>query len=83
MKSMRSIPALVGGLLLIALPLASSGMSCGGSQQNPGVTNTQPETTKPPPRSQDQCLMHGAQCTLNEECCTEWCANGVCATRQP
>lgn len=55
----------------VALALAACASSKGPS---PGATS---------PQAPNQCLAHGASCVADNDCCTLWCANGVCARKQP
>jgi hypothetical protein len=86
----RRTCAAAGALLGLGVLLA-----CGSSQQqSPGVTNVQPENTNVTPYQQQvgptkapvregACIDRGEACTLSTNCCSQWCANGVCAVRQP
>jgi hypothetical protein len=51
-------------------------VACGGAQT--GTTTTTSGTTNQP-----QCAHRGSTCVIDADCCSLWCANGVCATRQP
>jgi hypothetical protein len=77
MKSTRFVSAVLGhGLVAAAL------VCCGGSNPSTGVTNTQaPDTPGVAPGN--QCLSRGAECLRNNDCCSEWCANGVCVPKHP
>jgi hypothetical protein len=43
---------------------------------------TSPRTARLGPTG-DTCLDRGAACTRHRECCTFWCVNGACETRDP
>ncbi|HTB77003.1 MAG TPA: hypothetical protein VK762_27350 [Polyangiaceae bacterium] len=77
MKSTRLIPAVLGPLVVAAVLLC-----CGGSGQSSGVTNVQaPGTPGVAPGA--QCLARGTECLTDNDCCSDWCASGVCARKQP
>jgi hypothetical protein len=63
-----------GGLglaVFVALEVAACSHS---TSSGTGVTNAQPG---------GHCLPKRAACVANDDCCTLWCANGVCTTKQP
>jgi hypothetical protein len=80
MKSSR-LPRLVVPAIahvIAAVVVLGLSASCGSSEQR-GVTNAQPGT----PLAPGQCLSKGTACTLNKDCCSQFCANGQCVTNQP
>lgn len=70
MNTLRRISALLGPAAVV---LALAGVSCASSQQG-GSTNAQPTS---------RCLDKGAPCEVDNDCCTLWCANGVCVKKSP
>jgi hypothetical protein len=43
-------------------------------------TNQRTSTLGP---ASDSCLAAGSDCIRSSQCCTFWCANQTCATREP
>jgi hypothetical protein len=88
MKPLPRVCALAGGVSCAVLSIAIL-FGCGGSQpppQNPGVTNVQPAPEIAPyvgPVREGQCLSRGDACSVSTDCCSLWCVNDHCATRQP
>jgi hypothetical protein len=73
MPSIRTVSVVLGHALFLGVCVAVS--QCGGNNyKSPGVTNLQPP---------DRCLSRGTGCTVDNDCCSLWCPNGHCATRQP
>jgi hypothetical protein len=64
-----------GSLTVLAL-LALCGVGACGAQ-------SVQEVPHPPELSSGQCAMNGVTCAANDECCSFWCVNGFCGTRQP
>jgi hypothetical protein len=77
---MRTVlPAFRGRVFILS---ALTLLACAAPRQSPGVTCAQ--AGAPAPReSREACLSRGAACVADSECCTQWCANRVCVTRQP
>jgi hypothetical protein len=83
MKSLRRVCRVTGAPSLLAAAIA-----CGGSQQkSPGVTNMQPSEPQVAPTvapvHEGRCLSRGTACSFDMDCCSQWCVNSYCATRQP
>jgi hypothetical protein len=75
MKSSRLVSAVLAHVLVAAALLC-----CGGSNQTRGETNMQvPGSPGVPPKG--QCLERGTECLTDNDCCSGWCANGVCARK--
>ena len=75
MKSSRLVSAVLAHVFV-----AGALLCCGGANQSEGVTNKQaPGTPGVPPHG--LCLSKGTECLMDSDCCSEWCANGVCATK--
>lgn len=68
MKALR----LLGPAGFLAVALAA----CAGSnaERNEGVTSMQ---------APNQCLQLRAACANDDDCCSMWCANGVCTHKEP
>jgi hypothetical protein len=50
------------------------------------MTNTQPQYPNKQHYNSNKpsaCLERGSACVSSNDCCTEWCANGVCAQKSP
>jgi hypothetical protein len=77
MKSTQIISIVAGHVLF-----AAAIVCCGGSHQSSGVTDVQAPGT-PGVAPDGQCLSRGTRCLADNDCCSEWCANGHCATKQP
>jgi hypothetical protein len=77
MRSSRLVSAAIAHVLAIGAIVTFVG--CGGSQSS-GVTNQQSALS---PKTEGDCLRRGAVCAASFDCCTEWCANGYCAMKQP
>jgi hypothetical protein len=71
MDTLRRISSLLGPLA--AVVTLACGVSCASSSQT-GSTSAQ---------APSKCLDKGSMCTLDNECCSEWCANGVCVRKSP
>ncbi len=71
MESLRRVSAFLGPVV-IATALAC-GLSCSVSGHI-GSTNMQPGGS---------CLARGSACSQSHDCCTQWCANGVCVQKMP
>jgi hypothetical protein len=48
--------------------------ACGSSNTSAGVPNMQPGSA---------CLGRGVACSFDADCCSQWCANGICSRKQP
>ncbi len=71
----RGISAVVGhGLCVFAFLCCA----CGSSQSS-GVTNPQPQNS--PNLAPGACIQKGDACVHSHDCCSQWCANGMCATK--
>ena len=73
----RLVMPVIAHTVAAVLVLALSA-SYGGPGQT-GVTNKQPASGLAP----GQCLSHASACVANTDCCSQFCANGRCATQQP
>ena len=80
MNSSRLVAAVVGhGLVAVSLLCC---VCCGCSTKSTGVTNVQaPEPKGFVPGG--KCLSRGTDCVTDNDCCSEWCVNGRCATKSP
>ena len=57
-------------------------VACGGaSSETNGLTTT--TTSGAVPANGGACRWNRASCVVDSDCCSLWCANSVCATRQP
>jgi hypothetical protein len=56
--------------LIAAVLIVSVGQAEGPRAVSPGSTS-------------EQCLTVGADCVSDEQCCSQWCVNRVCETREP
>jgi hypothetical protein len=80
MKSSRVVSTIIAHVLAAgAVVTFAAFVGCGGSQ-NSGVTSQQGATSS---KMEGDCLRRGAVCAASFDCCTEWCANGYCAMKQP
>jgi hypothetical protein len=61
--------------LVSAVVVAAALVACAGSNPT-GVTNEQAPGAS-------ECLGRGAKCFTSNDCCSEFCANGFCAQKQP
>jgi hypothetical protein len=61
--------------LVSAVIVAAALVCCGGSNPT-GVTNAQAP-------GEQECLARGARCFTSNDCCSEFCAYGFCAQKQP
>jgi hypothetical protein len=61
-------------LLVLAVFAAVAAACASSQQQSPGVAS---------PQKTDACLPRKATCTTNNDCCTQFCANGVCVQKEP
>jgi hypothetical protein len=77
MNSPRFVAALAAHVLVGAALVC-----CGSSHQTSGVTNVQ-APGEPGVAPSGQCLSRGTTCLTDNDCCSEWCANGHCATKSP
>jgi hypothetical protein len=76
MKSTRLASVVLAHLLFVVA------LVCCGSSHDSGVMNTQPSdrTTVVPG---GKCLSRDSLCVANNDCCSEWCVNGVCTRKSP
>lgn len=77
MKSTRIASAVLAHVLVAAVLVC-----CGGSDHSLGVTNAQ-APGNPGVAVEGKCLSRGSMCLADNDCCTEWCANGVCVRKLP
>jgi hypothetical protein len=76
METLRRISAVLGPTsIFVAL---ACGVSCGAAQTQ-SASNSSPATSD----DRDECIHHGLSCSRDNDCCTLWCANGVCTRKSP
>jgi hypothetical protein len=86
MKSIRLTSAFVVSLVCV-VALLDCGSSQSSGHQPTGVTNLQPPSPAGGPYwapvREGQCVSSAATCSTNMECCSQWCENERCVSRQP
>jgi hypothetical protein len=76
MNATRFVSAVFAHLLVV------SALVCCGSSHDSGVTNVQgPDRTTVV--SGGKCLSRDSVCIANNDCCSEWCVNGICTRKSP
>ena len=61
--------------LALALVAFGSVASCAGEAAN--------QPLQPPMLTSGSCLSRNVACMTNSDCCSLWCVNGYCETKEP